>query len=236
MQTRQDLPADHPYNVVTRLLQQPVSETSVEPAVARCVVTLERRAPDTIRTAREAGVDIEHLGVSPLFAEARFYEGDETDWVLAPVDPRDEVIVPRREGRDLKRLLEAGIDFPLVYIADEVPKERTADLRAEAANGRREPSLTRATELVGPVPPPAESVVLADRLAHRSTQVAQAARWTAQVAGAAVVGAVTIPATLVVGALSGLATLDPIVIGAMPAASEKPGAPASWYRLVSWDW
>jgi hypothetical protein len=182
-------------------------------------------------------VEIEHLGIAPLFAEPRFYEGEgENDWVFGPADQPDDVVVPRREGRELTRLVEAGIEAPYVYIAHEVPKDRTADLRAAAAAGKRELTPVQAAELVGPVPPPAESVALDERLSRRSRQVTDAARRTLLVVGAAAAGVVAAPVVLVGGALAGLATIDPVLIVAVPAISGKPGAPASWFIVARWDW
>jgi hypothetical protein len=239
VQTKSDLPLEHPRNVVSRLLSEagPEPPVSLEPVVARCVATLERRAPETVATARAAGVDIEYLGIAPLFAEPRFYEGDgETDWVFGPADQPDDIVVPRREGRDLTRLTEAGLGADFVYIAHEVPKEQTADLRAAASRGERDLSPAQAKELVGPVPPPARSVALDEQLSRRSTQVTNAARRSLMVAGAAAAGVVAAPVVLVGGALASLATVDPVIVTATPVISGKPGSPASWFVVARWDW
>jgi hypothetical protein len=205
--------------------------------VARCVSTLERRASETVATARKAGVEIEHLGIAPLFTEPRFYEGDgETDWIFGPADQPDDVVVPRKEARTLTQLADIGLGSDLVYIAHEVRKDQTAELRAAAAAGNRDVSRDRAQELVGPVPPPAESVALDEKLARGSTKVMNAARRTAMVAGAAAAGVVAAPVVLVGGALASLATLDPVIVTAAPAISTKPGAPASWFVVARWDW
>ena len=73
---------------------------------------------------------------------------------MGPVERAEDAVVPRREAQDLRRLLSAGVEFPLLYIAHEVDQERTAELREAAAAGQRELSPARANELVGPVPPP----------------------------------------------------------------------------------
>jgi hypothetical protein len=146
------------------------------------------------------------------------------------------VVVPRKEARNLTRLADIGLGGDLVYIAHEVPKDRTADLRAAAASGSREVPREQARDLVGPVPAPAESVALDEKLARRSTQVTNAARRTLMVAGAAAAGAVAAPVVLVGGALATLATLDPVIVTATPAISSKPGAPASWFVVARWDW
>lgn len=237
--TKTELPLEHPRNVVSRLLSQtaPAPPSSLEPVVARCVATLERRAPEAVATAHDVGVEIEHLGIAPLFAEPRFYEGDgENDWIFGPANQPEDVVVPRRERRELTRLVEAGFDTPYVYIAHEVPKNRTADLRAAAATGKRDLVPARVAELVGPVPPPAESVALDKRLSRRSTQVTNAARRALLVTGAAAAGVVAAPVVLIGGALAALATVDPVLVVAVPAISGKPGAPASWFVVARWDW
>ena len=236
-QLRDDLPLTHPANIVRELLQQPAPgqlDRRMAEINARAVTTLERRAPEVIRAARTAGLDIEYLGVSPLFREPRFYEGEGTDWVLGPSNPKHRAVAPRKEARELQRLAEVTeIDIPILYEAHEVDQSGTVELREAAAEGRRELTTAQAAELVGPVPPPAGSVALAEQLAQRSAQIAHAARRTVQVAGAAAVAAVRVPAAAVGEAL---ATMDPIIIGAVPAISEKPGAPAAWYALARWDW
>lgn len=238
MKLRDDLSATHPANIVRELLHQPGSNAVERHASSiedRAVATLERRAPDVIRIGRKAGIDIEFLGVSRLFRDPRFYEGQDTDWVIAPSDPRSRAVAPRREGRELERFAALGLDM-LLYEAHEVDQANTGELRQAAAGGRRELTVAKASELVGPVPPPVDSTALAERLAHRSTQVAHAARRTVQVAGAAAVAVVTVPAAAVGTALASAAALDPVIIGATPAYSERPGAPAGWYALAQWNW
>jgi hypothetical protein len=234
----EDLPAKHPYNVVSGLLHdieaQQGGGSQPEPILARAIAALERREPEVIRAARDAGVDIVPLGISPLFQSPRFFEGEGTDWVLGPADRHDHAVVPRREGRELKRLQRAGLN-PLIYIAHEVDHARTAQLRSGLA-GRRVITSADADELVGPAPPPADSVDLAKRLGKQANKFLLGMRRTAEVAGAAALEAVTGPASLIEGAIAAINALDPVVVGAMPAISERPGAPAAWYILTRWDW
>lgn len=234
-QIPKNLPADHPYNIVNDLLRQHPMAPQMEPAVARSVAVLERRAPQIVRDAREVGVDVVPLGINPLFQAPRFYEGSQTDWILGPVTLGDDAIVPWREGQDLRRLSSIGV-HPLTYIAHETDPSKTKELRAEAATGHREITPAHAAELVGPVPPPVESVALGEQLARRATQVATGVRRSVKIAGAAAVGVAAAPVVIAGGLLASLATLDPVVLGALPAISEKPGAPAYWLILTRWDW
>jgi hypothetical protein len=239
-QTRASLPENHPYNVVSELLRGSDivgGDAHLGPAVERCVATLERRAPEAVRLARKGGTDIEYLGIASLFSVPRFYEGVEgNDWVLLPADRREDAIMPRHVIREIRQIPGAGLDGALVYIAHEIDPAISADLRAEAAAGRREISHAHAAELIGSVPPPVEAIALGNQLAQQSEQMVNAARQTLRVAGTAVKGAVAVSGTLVAGALSSVATLDPIVLVAQPAISEKPGAPAAWFLVARWDW
>jgi hypothetical protein len=238
--TNQDLPTSHHFNVVSQLLQGSTlidDDAVLTPAAERCVSALERRAPETVRRARNDGLDIEYLGTTGLFAVPRFYEGVNTDWVLARADRPEDKIAPRRVIDELRSgLVKAGIDRAVIYIAHELDRQFTTDLRAEAAAGRREIAPDRAAELIGPVPPPPDAVALGQHLGERSAQVIEAGRRTLQIAGATVRTAVAVPTTLVAGAVASAATLDPILLAAWPAISERPGAPASWFVLARWDW
>jgi hypothetical protein len=95
---------------------------------ARSTLVLRERAscaPAVVESARRANVDIEYLGISALFAETRLYAGADRDWVLAPIDGREDPVVPRREQQMLRRVL-SGVDeqFQLLYIAHEPRRSR----------------------------------------------------------------------------------------------------------------
>lgn len=203
---------------------------------ARKLATLERQAPTIVRRARDAGADIEYLGVAPLFAETRLYGGVGTDWVLAPVTDKDGAVVPRKERLTLERLARAHIDFPLMFIAHEVTREATANLPALPPGDHMVIEASVGKALVGPVPEPQASLRLADRLNRRSHQALAAAARTGRVVGTAAAIAAVAPVALVGGALASLATLDPIILGAVPALSPREEEPAAWFVLARWDW
>jgi len=79
-------------------------------------------------------------------------------------------------------------------------------------------------------------MVLGEKLAQRSGQVMSAVGRASKVVGAVSLGIASAPVVLVGGALAGLATIDPIVLGAIPAVSTASGEPAAWYVLAKWDW
>jgi hypothetical protein len=194
------------------------------------VAALERRTPHLLSQAHEAGVEIEYLGVMPLFVGSRAYGAPETDWVVSPVGTLDRDVIPAAQLQVLRRLTDAGIDFPLTYVAHEVPKDRLGLPPGSASVSVPEHV---ARDLAGEVPPPAEAIELGRRLGRSSERVLQMLRRALPVAGAIVAAPVLLAGAALGGALSGL---DPIVFGVEPAGTGVEGEPAAWYMLVKWDW
>lgn len=222
--------------VVRHLLRQhPVEPMADRTAVlAGQVAALERQAPEFVRAAKEeADVTIAPLGVHPLPPGPMYYTGPEgMGWVLTPATTADDAVVPRREAKELRQLHDAGIYFPKLFVAHEIQPELAERVRARVGAAGLELDPTEAAELVGPIPPPVESVALGERMTQRSQQVVAGLRRTGQLA----VRTVALPAVAAGAVLTEIATLDPVVIGAVPLASERPGAPASWFGLVAWAW
>ena len=110
-----------------RAVQEAGARAAGAPAAySRRAAVLDRRSTKVVERAREAGVPINYLGMAPLFAETRAYPGPTTDWVIGPVTGPSDAVVPRAERAALLRLVDAGIEFPMIYIAHEVPKGRLA--------------------------------------------------------------------------------------------------------------
>jgi hypothetical protein len=222
--------------IVRALLDQgpaPLTKATSRPLVASRVVSLERQSTHTVATARRAGHEVEYLGINPLFGEPRLYSGAQTDWVLAPATREADTIVPARERRILEQLSESGLRFPLIYIAHEV--ERHDNLIRDVGKDHVVLNPEEIDELVA-VPPPAGSVELGDKLAGRTVRIAKGMRRGAVAAGTAVAGIAAAPVMLAGGAIAALATLDPIILGAVPAVSAASGEPAAWYVLAQWYW
>lgn len=223
------------FTVVQNLLhQQAVQEElkgTMDVTLARRAQILERQAPEFVQVARSVGVEIEFLGMSPIPAGPRYYNGMGTGWVLAPATSPADAVVPRHEAQKLIKLERAGLWLPRIEVAHEVPEALAARIRAEVPPMGRQLAPAEAAELVGPIPPPAESVALGERMAEHSRQIAAALRR----AGKLAIGAVTIPAEAASAVLAAV-PLDPIVIGSIPSLSEKPGAPAAHFMLARWDW
>jgi hypothetical protein len=149
-----------------------------------------------------------------------------------------DAVVPRAERVALQRLVDAGIDFPMTYIAHEVPKGRLA------IPNNREPGAAPATvdqatadAAVGPVPPPATTTALAGRLGHSAQHLLRAMGIGLAVAGAVVAAPFVLAgaAAAAVGAV-GVLALDPIIFGVIPAGQPVPGELGAWYVLAQWDW
>lgn len=198
---------------------------------------LDRRAIATVQEARKrAGVELEYLGVQPMFTKPRLYEAEPNDWVLGPVVRRADLVVPKAEQAVLRRLVAEDIDFAMTYVAHEVQKEKTAEIVRATDTIHTDIDAEKAAEIVGPVPDPHQTVELGERLGRRTGQVLRTVRRGAVVGGAVVAGAVAAPVVLAGAALAGLAQLDPIILGAMPLGEPREGQPAAWFVLARWDW
>jgi hypothetical protein len=215
---------------VTRL-----GSRDLRPSEARRVARLHQRAPQIVERAARAGVGIEYLGIADLFQEVRLFRGTESDWVLAPVDEHEQTVVPRAPLSDLRRLHQEGLDF-LLYVGHEIDPRKTDELLGEGGEPQATISRADVASLVGPVPAPIAAVELAERLDQHSRTVLAAIRRGAPIAGAALVGVLAAPFLLVAGSLASLATVDPIVFGAIAALRAEVGEPAAFFELTRWDW
>jgi len=197
----------------------------------RRITTLERNSPRLVKTAGGAGVDIKYLGIAEVFAEHRAYPGQYTDWIIGPAGSSDTVI-PLAEKKQLQKLVHAGIDFPLVYVAHEIPKGQIA-MPDEMGNTADPRPVTldqqTASQAIGPVPPAAGTSALAERLGRHSQRLLD-------VLGIAVSAAGTIAAAPLALTGAALAGLDPVVFGVIPAGAPISGQPAAWYALAQWAW
>jgi hypothetical protein len=209
------------------------------PRMKRRVETLDRGGERLVKSARVAGADITYLGIAPLFAEPTAYAGQLTDWVIGPVVDRSDSVIPQAEREKLVRLVRAGLDFPLVYVAHEVPKGRLPlDGKASSVTVDR----ATAAAAVGPAPLTPEAVAAAERLSGNSRRILTVLRKAAPIAAGIVavpvVAAAAVAAAPIMLAAALLAGLDPIVFGVIPAnpGAPRPGEPAAWYILAQWNW
>ena len=215
----------HPAQVSRR------DDWALTPLARQRVATLEREAPRTVALALEAGVQIEYVGIAPLLDGHHVFARGDSSWVVGPAQSNDAALIPRQQARALIQLSKSSISFPLVYIAHELAQGRVPG--SSAPVGRMTPvSRSTAEDLVGAVPPPGTVVELGERLSLRARQVFAGMKIAAGAVGAVAAAPFVLGAT----ALAGLATLDPILFGVIPAVSSDAGQPAAWFVLARWDW
>jgi hypothetical protein len=233
-------PADVSLMLRTMLDRPPIDEAVVQPTdrglAVRQARALDRRAVGILADARETGVEIEYLGPQPLFTTPRLYEGEPNDWIIGPANQKTDLIVPKREQSILRRLANSDIEFPLIYVAHEVPKTMTSEIVKAEETAHTDIEVGQAQALVGSVPEPIEAVMLGEQLSRRSRQVMRGLRRTAVAGGAVVAGIAAAPVVIAGAALAGLSQLDPIVLGAVPSGEPREGQVAGWFVLCRWDW
>jgi hypothetical protein len=144
---------------------------------------------------------------------------DRSVWVFADVE-HDPLAaagfpLPRGPRRDLRRVLDAGIDFDALVLAHELDPGRLTPEEAAvtADDGPLRCRPGRASHLVGPVPPYPGAV----RLARRLERVARMTRAASPVRA--------------------VRALDPVVFGVWGAGSElSAGSPVRYVALTAWAW
>src|SRR6266536_3716491 len=173
--------------------------------------------------AAAVGVEIEELGLHPLFGEVRCYRGVDRDWLLAPLDldpvyqqSGGRLPVPKRVLADLRKL--AGVLDPFIYVAHDIPTDSVRQLptnRSEVAAGSSlvkegaglsiTPELAR--QLVSLPHVPQRTVDWSRRCGQACDVLLKVVSFTALAAGALAV------APIVLGSMF----VDPILFGAFPA-------------------
>ena len=226
--------------VWTSVREYPAEPTSsVTARTVRRIATLERNSPRLVKIADRAGVDITFLGIAEIFAEPRAYPGQHTDWIIGPAGSSD-TIIPMAEKERLQKLVHAGIDFPLVYFAHEIPKGQIA-MPGETTNTANPRPVTldqqTAAQAIGPVPPPAGTSALAERLADSSQRLLDVLRAAAPIAGAIAAAPVVIAAAPF--ALAGAALAPAWTLSS--SASSRPApryqdSPLPGTVLAQWAW
>ncbi len=206
------------------------------PVVARRVAVLEREADSVIARANRAGVDLRYQGISPLFDETLAYAGDDADWVIGPMRPSEIPVVPRSQQEALRRLDAWGLRFPVLYVAHEVPDGQAFAQTGGDLQTVRQVRPSEMPELVGPTPPPVVVTKVADHLSEKAEQILSAIRRASVVVGTTAMAALAAPVVAAGSAAAAIATIDPIIFGAVPAVSAREGEPAAWYVLAKWDW
>ncbi len=237
IEEREDIHDDRTSSSLSRLLPIPPIEEmqkwtnkDLTPTMASRVITLDREAPHLVDLAKTVDVDIQYLGIAPLPNGQRVITGATSDWVLGPATAEDAHYIPRAQRRKLERLGESGFNMPTLFIAHEIPKGNVPQTVDSKVGSSSDVSVEVAKKVVGPIPPPAGTVEIGERLSDRAHQV-----FSALCKAVPIIGAVAAAPFLLAGALAS-ATLDPIIFGVIPAVSTAPGEPAAWFVLARWDW
>lgn len=215
---------------------------------------LTTAATAVLEHAEHHHTDIDYLGIAPLFTDTRLYHGPKTDWVLSLADDDPQAVgglpVPRAQLRNLRKLVKAGLDFPVLYIAHEVPRAATAGVGLEpkisptAAPTRsglvvKQASFTpiareTAARLVAAPPPPVRTTRTSKALGTITHTTLRGLGTAAK--GVGIAAAAVAAAPLALGALA-VSGLDPVLFGALPATPDpRPGDPAAYFVLAHWDW
>jgi hypothetical protein len=197
-------------------------------------------AATIIQRAADAGVAIRYLGTRRLFPDIRLYAGWRTDWLVAPADvyllaTGRDLILPRAQLRALWRLVHAGLNAPVVYVAHELEQGRIRDLRGEAGHRRVVPGTfwsldaAAARRAIGPPALPPRTTALSSHLGSAaSTLLCLLGRRSTPPASAGHPPGARAPWTAPTGPPP-----RQVVLGAWTAAGPVAGdAPAAWFELA----
>jgi hypothetical protein len=206
------------------------SPTTPAPRDEAAVKELDRTAAAVVAKANNAGVHIEYLGVEPLRQHAELYTGT-APWVVCPahLDPLVEagLPIPSKQRATLDQLVQAGMNFPHLYFAHEVPKNIAMPSTAPDADGTIALADHDIARMVVRPDSPAAARKTAERLENATLLVAR----SAAKAGAAAAMIAAAPLLLLDG-------LDPAVLGAITRPQDRSQAtpPAAFFLLTHWDW
>jgi hypothetical protein len=190
--------------------------------------------------AADAGVAVRYLGTRRLFPDIRLYAGWRSDWLVAPADVHRlatgrDLILPRAQLRALWRLVHAGLNAPVVYVAHELEQGRIGDPRGGAGHRRAVPGTFRsldaatARRAIGPPALPPRTTVLSSHLGRvADALLSLLGRRSMPPASAGHTPGARTPWSTPTG-------LPPrqVVLGAWTAGGPVAGdAPAAWFELA----
>lgn len=228
--------------ILNKLLTVPATGTDLVPRptialAARQTHALESRVPETLALAKAAGVELEYRGVQPLFKTPRIYTGTNgNDWTIEPLHRDTDCVVPKDQQAVIGKLLEADVDFPMLYIAHEVEGTKTKDIVRATDTAHTDITPEAVGELVGPVPEPQHAVTLGDRLNQRTAKTLTTIKKGAKFGGMAAVGIAAAPFVVAGAAVAALSQLDPIILGVEVIGEPRVGQPGAFYVVTRWDW
>ena len=144
-------------------------------------------------------------------------------WMLSPLKcdslagPGGRYVLPPSAVADLRRIVDAGIEFHTMVVGHEIDLNGPArQLLPQLRDGPRSCPLDLARALVGPVPADPRAARLARSMGRAITAVAR-------------------PVTAL--ARETARRLDPVIFGLIGTDGQlEPGAPALWVACTKWEW
>jgi len=192
----------------------------IYPEMRNPPASLVRKHYEIEGLSRARQLPVRFLGYALLFSEPRVYRGAQSDWVMVNLknDPLyysngERLIIPAAVCKDLKLILEAGINFDAMYIAHEISK------------GSLKERSSIPLELVAPPPP------LAIQDLERKSQ-----RWWGGIGGFLnTFVEIFSPAVIFENALE---YRDPVLFGVLIDQSWRRNdrLMGMWYYVTSWRW
>lgn len=202
---------------------------------------------------RQQRIDLENLGIYPLFPDLKLVRGTVTDMVIVPAE-QDPLIktgkfpLPKSVRDKLGALQRAGVPFELLhtYIAHEVPANSVSPIGPiplEAVLPPPSAQITRTSEMLGSIAHATTISLLRGTLLTATSAARGAgtiARGVGNAAGAATLtlgtaamnlGSSASTTAVHVGSRA-LTMLDPVIFCALP---DEHGI-AVWYAVASWVW
>ena len=169
---------------------------------------------------------LESIGYASLFEERRLYHGENSLWLIMPLenDPLmaegEEFRIPKYQLKVIKRLHKGGVTPDRLYIAHELPLGSVSHPNQVTA------------DIIRPKAPP-QALAMARRLGLAGAITLQAAAAPAAMAG--IVGGLGLKAapTIVANPI----ILDPILFGVVVHPQRLPhaGEMGMWFELLRWQ-
>lgn len=185
---------------------------------------------------------IQQLGPAEIVREPRFYEGDETDWVLMDwkQDPLNrlydgELVVPDEIKVEIDRIRATGVDFHELYMGHELPKGHGMEHGGVPLEYLVPPTHPAVQQEVDEYERRIENIRIT--LSRGAEAGAGAATGLAAIVGAVAGTAVGVASATALGSLM---LLDPVLFGVITDESWRVDDQSPQYGLVyviaAWAW
>lgn len=207
---------------------------------------LHTRTFELAEYCRANNITIEPIGAGPFDPTPRLYTGDQhrTQWTITragqdPLVQRGEMLIPKQQLRNLRRLDRHGIEFTELLIAHELPPNSLPatspgwrpldDFDLHYLHQHSQPPPNQRTQRI--------SAAIGNAIEHTTRTVLTTTRRTVIGQRVARYAAAGLAGAAISTAVSAVAVLDPIIIGTITtSAAPTVGEPASYMVLAQWDW